>query len=49
LAETRVPFATDSLVLPVSHTQMLVSSEVASQIVRFLRTGAFLHQGLPTP
>jgi pimeloyl-ACP methyl ester carboxylesterase len=49
LAETRVPFATDSLVLSVTHTQMLISSGVTSQIVRFLRTGAFLHQGLPTP
>jgi hypothetical protein len=43
LAETRVPFATDSVVLPVSHTQMLVSTEVTLQIVRFLRSGAFDH------
>ncbi len=41
LAETCVPFATASLVLPVTHTEMLFSQAVKTQIAHFLRTGAF--------
>jgi pimeloyl-ACP methyl ester carboxylesterase len=41
--ETRVPTATDSIELHVSHTGMLVSSACASQIASFLRTGKFVH------
>jgi pimeloyl-ACP methyl ester carboxylesterase len=41
LAETHVPFATDRLVLPVTHSEMLVSVAVAAQIAAFLRHGAF--------
>lgn len=39
--ETQVPFAVDRAVLPVTHSEMLVSSSVAAQIVRFLQTGQF--------
>jgi len=39
VSETRMPGATDSLVLPVSHLGMLVSARVAHE------TGAFLTQG----
>jgi pimeloyl-ACP methyl ester carboxylesterase len=41
LAETQVPFATDRLVLPVTHSEMLVSARVTAQIVAFLRSGTF--------
>jgi pimeloyl-ACP methyl ester carboxylesterase len=43
LAETHVPFASGRLMLPVTHSQMLVSADVARQIEAFLRTGTFLH------
>jgi len=39
--ETRLPGATDHLVLPVTHTGMLFSGEVARQAAEFLRTGKF--------
>jgi len=39
--ETRVPGMRDHLVLPVSHTVMLVSREVAHQACAFLREGKF--------
>lgn len=39
--ETRLPGARDHLVLPVTHTGMLFSAEVAAAVARFLRTGAF--------
>jgi pimeloyl-ACP methyl ester carboxylesterase len=41
LTETQVPFATGRLVLPITHTQMLVSAAVTDQIACFLKTGAF--------
>ncbi len=41
--ETQLPCATDSLVLPVTHTGMLTSRLVANQIVHFLEHGQFLH------
>lgn len=41
VAETRLPGLADHIILPVSHSGMLVSSEVASQAVAFLREGRF--------
>ena len=39
--ETQIPDMRDSIVLPVTHTGMLVSSKVASQVYAFLETGRF--------
>lgn len=39
--ETRVPGMRDYIVLPVSHSSMVVSRSVTRQIAAFLRTGAF--------
>ena len=39
--ETRLPGLTDHLVLPVTHTGMLISVEVAKQTAHFLREGRF--------
>lgn len=39
--ETRVPGMRDHVVLPVSHTQMLVSQRVLELVVAFLRDGNF--------
>jgi len=39
--ETRLQGLADHLVLPVSHSGMLISSEVASQTAIFLRKGSF--------
>jgi pimeloyl-ACP methyl ester carboxylesterase len=39
--ETELPGARDHLVLPVTHTGMLFSDEVARQTAAFLRTGRF--------
>ena len=41
LRETHVPFATDRVLLPVTHTEMLVSSKVTVNMVRFLQHGKF--------
>lgn len=41
VAETRLPGARAHLELPVSHTGLLFSSEVADRTARFLKTGAF--------
>ena len=39
--ETRLPGMSDHLVLPVSHSGMLISREVARQTAAFLRNGRF--------
>ncbi len=39
--ETQLPGIRDHLVLPVTHTGMLFSAEVAAAVARFLRSGAF--------
>jgi hypothetical protein len=39
--ETHLPGAKDHIVLSISHTGMLFSTEVAEQASRFLRSGAF--------
>lgn len=45
--ETRVPGMRDHVVLPVSHTAMLVSREVARQTCAFLSDGKFDRSRLP--
>ncbi len=42
VAETQLDGAKDHLCLPVSHTNMLLSSDVVDQAVAFLRRGEFL-------
>jgi pimeloyl-ACP methyl ester carboxylesterase len=44
VAETRVPGMRDHLVLPVSHTVMLVSAEIARETCAFLENGKFDRQ-----
>lgn len=41
--ETEVPGAKDSIVLHVTHSQMLFSADVAEQAAHFLATGRFNH------
>jgi pimeloyl-ACP methyl ester carboxylesterase len=41
VAETVVPGASDAIVLPVSHTQMVMSALVVRQVCAFLRHGHF--------
>jgi pimeloyl-ACP methyl ester carboxylesterase len=41
VSETQVPGATDHIVLPVSHSGMLIAPTVARQVVNFLRHGRF--------
>lgn len=41
--ETKLVTANDHIVLPVSHTGMLVDNEVAKQTVQFLQSGQFQH------
>jgi pimeloyl-ACP methyl ester carboxylesterase len=43
--ETRIEGATDGIELPVTHSGMAVSRQVADQIVHFLRQGCFDHEG----
>ena len=39
--ETHVPFAKVHIVMPVTHSEMLVSKPVSQQMIRFLQTGGF--------
>ncbi len=41
LKETRLQRATDFIALPVSHSGMLLSNEVANNVITFLRSGSF--------
>jgi len=43
VSETRVSSARDQIVLPVTHTQMVFSTEVVRQVCEFLRRGRFAH------
>lgn len=43
VAETHMPHERDHIVLPVSHSQMVVSPSVVRQIGEFLRRGRFAH------
>lgn len=45
--ETEVPGAKDSIVLHVTHSQMLFSAKVAEQAAHFLETGHFNHPDSP--
>ena len=45
LEETEVAGMRDRIVLPVSHSGMLVSARVANEIAAFLERGAFEHDG----
>ena len=45
--ETEVPGAKDSIVLHVTHSQMLFSAQVAEQAAHFLEMGRFNHPDLP--
>lgn len=49
VSETQVPHTRDRIVLPVSHTQMLISREVARQICFFLAKGRFDHSDIHSP
>lgn len=42
--ETRLDQATDTIVLPLSHSAMLVSTRCADQVAAFLRNGHFYHR-----
>ncbi|WP_413519929.1 esterase/lipase family protein [Psychrobacter glacincola] len=44
LKETKLDAATDHLILPVSHTGMLIDSKVAKQTLYFLQHGQFQRQ-----
>jgi hypothetical protein len=41
VAETQLPGATDHIILPISHTGMLFSAQVAHQAAQFLAHGRF--------
>jgi len=42
--ETRLPGLADHLVLPVSHTGLILSRRVAQETIAFLRAGRFAHR-----
>lgn len=44
VAETRLPGAKDHLVMPVSHTGMILSRAVADQAAAFIKRGEFLRE-----
>jgi pimeloyl-ACP methyl ester carboxylesterase len=44
VAETRLPGASDHISLPVNHTGMVVSKDVADQTAAFLKRGQFLRE-----
>ncbi len=48
VAETQASFAHDHIALPVSHSAMLLSKEVAEQLAGFLRKGRFDHGATAT-
>ncbi|WP_281177246.1 esterase/lipase family protein [Moraxella oblonga] len=41
LSETTLPQASDYLVLPVSHTQLILDRHVANEVIHFLKYGKF--------
>ena len=43
VSETHVPCERDHIVLPVTHTQMVISVPVVRQVCEFLRRGRFAH------
>ncbi|MBA4142461.1 MAG: alpha/beta hydrolase [Nitrosospira sp.] len=45
--ETRIPGASDEILLNISHSEMLLSSELARQACSFLRNGHFMHNSKP--
>jgi pimeloyl-ACP methyl ester carboxylesterase len=45
VAETKLDNATDSILLPVSHSAMLFSGSVGSQVCHFLQQARFIHDG----
>ena len=47
VGETRFAGMRDHLVMPVSHSGMVLSSAVARQVCEFLERGAFLHADAP--
>jgi pimeloyl-ACP methyl ester carboxylesterase len=44
VAETRLDGASDHIIIPTTHTGLLISRNVAEQIGTFLRRGAFIHE-----
>lgn len=49
VAETQCPNQSDHIVLPLTHTGMLVSPAAASQSAAFIQRGKFVHNGgMPT-
>ena len=46
IEETKIEAATDHIVLPVSHTGMLVDKGVTTQVIYFLQHGQFEHKKL---
>lgn len=44
VSDTRLPGAKDHLCMPVTHTGLVLSKEVADQVAAFLQRGEFLHE-----